>query len=289
MGIRVSSNQILDAGIQSMDNSLADAVKWQNKINSGKNYAKASDNPYAVSRGIRLEFDTAKIDMYKSNQNYVAGSMANAGSQFDSLINQMNSIKQLMVQSQNGAYNEFNFGALKIQAEQYLLTMKSQSTALDGTGKPIYPDVINQVEIEPNVRVSAAIKFSDAFGLSSAGIADISKVDVMQKIADFVTYLDQRSKGVTLTKTAQIISSGLTAAFDQLSTEQQRSGSIAAQVDNSKTAIGALGTQLAATSSALLDTDMAAATAAYTRSQTLLNAAQAMFAKLQQMNLFSRL
>ena len=60
-------------------------------------------------------------------------------------------------------------------------------------------------------------------------------------------------------------------------------------MDNSKTAIGALGTQLAATSSALLDTDMAAATAAYTRAQTLLNAAQAMFAKLQQMNLFSRL
>ena len=68
MGIRVSSNQILDAGVQAMDNSLADAVKWQNKINSGKNYAKASDNPYAVSRGIRLEFDTAKIDMYKSKR-----------------------------------------------------------------------------------------------------------------------------------------------------------------------------------------------------------------------------
>ena len=48
MGIRVSSNQILDAGVQAMDNSLADAVKWQNKINSGKNYAKASDNPYML-------------------------------------------------------------------------------------------------------------------------------------------------------------------------------------------------------------------------------------------------
>jgi flagellin-like hook-associated protein FlgL len=60
-------------------------------------------------------------------------------------------------------------------------------------------------------------------------------------------------------------------------------------VDNAKLAITAIGTQVAATSSALLDTDMAAATAAYTRSQTLLNAAQAMFARLQQSNLFSKL
>ena len=289
MSVRISSNQILDAGVQSMDTSLADAVKWQTKINTGKNYAKASDNAYAVSRGVRLEFDIAKLDMYKSNQNYVASSMANAGNQFDSLINEMNNIKQLMVQSQNGAYNASNFNAIKIQVEQYLATMKSQTTALDGTGKPIYPDVINQVEIEPNVHVNSGIKFSDAFGVSSIGVADPSKIDVMQKIADFVTYLDQRSKGSPLTNSAQTVSNGLTAAFDQLTTEQERSGSIAAQVDNSKSAITALGTQLAATSSALLDTDMAAATAAYTRSQTLLNAAQAMFAKLQQVNLFSKL
>jgi flagellin-like hook-associated protein FlgL len=46
---------------------------------------------------------------------------------------------------------------------------------------------------------------------------------------------------------------------------------------------------MAATASALLDTNMLEATAAYTRSQTLLNAAQAMFARLQQSSLFSKL
>ncbi|NCV78664.1 MAG: hypothetical protein EBW18_06455 [Burkholderiaceae bacterium] len=64
---------------------------------------------------------------------------------------------------------------------------------------------------------------------------------------------------------------------------------IAAQVDISKEAMGTIGTEMAATASALLDTDLAAATAAYTRSQTLLNAAQAMFARLQQSSLFSKL
>jgi flagellin-like hook-associated protein FlgL len=86
-----------------------------------------------------------------------------------------------------------------------------------------------------------------------------------------------------------VIESGLNAIFDRITTAQQRSGGIAAQVDISKEAMGTIGTEMAATASALLDTDLAAATAAYTRSQTLLNAAQAMFARLQQSSLFSKL
>ena len=68
MSIRISSNQMLDAGIQSMDNSLADAMNWQKKISSGNNYSKASENAYAMSRGVRLEFDEARLSMFKINQ-----------------------------------------------------------------------------------------------------------------------------------------------------------------------------------------------------------------------------
>ena len=70
---------------------------------------------------------------------------------------------------------------------------------------------------------------------------------------------------------------------------EQISGGISAQVDASKTAMSAFGVEFASSQSTLLDTDMAEATAAYTRAQTLLNAAQAMFAKLQSSNLFSKL
>ena len=70
MSMRISSNQILDAGIQSMDNSLSDAMAWQKKISSGNNYSKASENAYAVSRGVRLEFDEARLSMYKTNQKF---------------------------------------------------------------------------------------------------------------------------------------------------------------------------------------------------------------------------
>ena len=401
--MRVSSNQILEAGVQSMDNSLIDAMAWQKKISTGKNYSKASDNPYAVSRGVRLEFDVARLDMYKSNQNFVASSHAIAQSQMGTIIDELIVLKQAFVQSQNGALNSSNFSALKIQAEQIRDTIKSQMVAKDATGNYIFPETVNNVQIEPNVTVDSGVQFSDlsgnylnenatdiydlsnitlsigdtikvgtvtftataetigtslasqfveylnsdtagtsgdftntgsdnsitnwegvssssngiltltagtsGSGKSSSGNAlvtissevtniestftdggvDETSSDLYEKIDAFVTYLGERSTGSALTNTASTVESGLNDIFDRITTAQQRSGGIAAQVDVSKEAMSKIGTEMAATASALLDTNMLEATAAYTRSQTLLNAAQAMFARLQQSSLFSKL
>lgn len=287
MSVRISTNQVLQTGVQAMDNSLADAMAWQKKIDTGKNYSAASDNAYAMARGVRLDFDTAKLAMFTQNQNFVASSMSNTDTQLGSVVNQMNSLKQLMVQSQDGSLNTTDYAALQQAAQGYLDTIKQQSTAVDGTGAPIFPKTatINQVQIEPNVMVNTAVKFTDAFGGSGS-----SKTDVVQKIQDFVDYLGKMAAGNNPGATSQkAVADGLDAAFNQLTVVQEGAGSIANQVDNSKNATASIGTQLQATSSALLDTDMAAATAAYTRSQTILSAAQAMFAKISQSDLFSKL
>ena len=287
MSVRISTNQVLQTGVQAMDNSLADAMAWQKKIDTGKNYSAASDNAYAMARGVRLDFDTAKLAMFTQNQNFVASSMSNTDTQLGSVVNQMNSLKQLMVQSHDGSLNTTDYAALQQAAQGYLDTIKQQSTAVDGTGAPIFPKTatINQVQIEPNVMVNTAVKFTDAFGGSGS-----SKTDVVQKIQDFVDYLGKMAAGNNPGATSQkAVADGLDAAFNQLTVVQEGAGSIAKQVDNSKNATASIGTQLQATSSALLDTDMAAATAAYTRSQTILSAAQAMFAKISQSDLFSKL
>ena len=287
MSVRISTNQVLQTGVQAMDNSLADAMAWQKKIDTGKNYSAASDNAYAMARGVRLDFDTAKLAMFTQNQNFVASSMSNTDTQLGSVVNQLNSLKQLMVQSQDGSLYTTDYAALQQAAQGYLDTIKQQSTAVDGTGAPIFPKTatINQVQIEPNVMVNTAVKFTDAFGGSGS-----SKTDVVQKIQDFVDYLGKMAAGNNPGATSQkAVADGLDAAFNQLTVVQEGAGSIAKQVDNSKNATASIGTQLQATSSALLDTDMAAATAAYTRSQTILSAAQAMFAKISQSDLFSKL
>jgi flagellin-like hook-associated protein FlgL len=289
MSIRISTNQVLDAGVDSMNNSLVSATEWQQKINTGKNYSKASDSIYAVSRGVELDFDTSRLQMFKSNQDIVTSIHNNAQTQMDSILNQFTTLKQLFVQSQNTALSPSNYGALKIQAESIRDTIVSQMAAKDASGHAIFSDVINQVQIEPNVMVDSGVQFNLAFGVGGSS-SDPQSSELYSSIDSFVSYLDGRANGAqAIAGDAATISTNLNASYDQLMTAQQTSGAISSQLDVSKRVTTAMGTQIKAASSDILDTDMAAATAAYTKAQTLLNAAQAMFAKLQQSNLFSKL
>jgi flagellin-like hook-associated protein FlgL len=290
MTIRISSNQVLDAGIDSMNSSLADATAWQKRISSGKNYTKASDNIYAVSRGVELDFDISRLKMFKSNQDIVTSFHDNAQTQMDSILNQITTLKQLFVQAGNTALSPANYDALRIQAESTRDTILSQMVAKDASGHAIFPGEVGKVQIEPNVMVDAGINFEMAFGIGGMqGQAAISS-ELYSSVDSFVSYLAARANGAqAIPEEAANISASLNASFDRLMAAQQTSGAISSQADRSKNAMTALGTELAAASSAILDTDVAEATAAYTRSQTLLNAAQAMFARLQQSNLFSKL
>ena len=94
MSVRISSNQMLDAGIQSMDNSLADAMNWQSKITSGNQFGKASENAYAVSRGVRLEFDEARLAMFKTNQKFVESSFGQRSSELPRVLRKKKVIDQ---------------------------------------------------------------------------------------------------------------------------------------------------------------------------------------------------
>jgi len=288
MSIRISSNQVNNAGVDSMNTALNDATVWQQRISSGKNYTKASDNVYAISRGVELDFDISRLQMFKSNQAIATHNHNNAQSQMDSILNQLTQLKTRFIQSQNGSLNESNFAALAIQAEQIRDAIHFQMTAKDSTGHSIFPDEVNSVQIEPGVTVDSGIAFEDAFGTNSS-LADSENSDIYLNIDAFVTYLKQKSVGDPLTMTGAEVSSGLDASYTQLMQAQQTSGGISNQVDNAQETVIAVRTELKAASSALLDTDMAEATAAFTRSQTLLNAAQAMFVRLQQSNLFSKL
>ena len=288
MSIRISSNQVNNAGVDSMNTALNDATVWQQRISSGKNYTKASDNVYAISRGVELDFDISRLQMFKSNQAIATHNHNNAQSQMDSILNQLTQLKTRFIQSQNGSLNESNFAALAIQAGQIRDAIHSQMTAKDSTGHSIFPDEVNSVQIEPGVTVDSGIAFEDAFGTNSS-LADSENSDIYLNIDAFVTYLTKKSVGDPLTMTGAEVSSGLDASYTQLMQAQQTSGGISNQVDNAQETVIAVRTELKAAASALLDTDMAEATAAFTRSQTLLNAAQAMFARLQQSNLFSKL
>lgn len=291
MIMRISTSQLFDTSVQSMDSSLSQAVKYQQQISTGQQYSQASDNPYAVSWGVRLSFDQSRLTLYTNNQNFVTASMNNAATQLGSMIDQMNQLTSISVQAQNGSLTPSALNALYQQASQIATTIQGQSIAKDATGVPIFPTSINSVQIEPGVSVDSGIQSSNAFGLDPSGKPVGGKTDVMANIQSFVAYLGQKAgiPGQTSTDTLSTVSTGLTSAYNQLQDAQTHSGLVGSLVSQASSAVNSLSTQLASTTSTLLDTDMAKATAGFTKEQALLSAAQTLFGKLQSSNLFSQL
>jgi flagellin-like hook-associated protein FlgL len=81
----------------------------------------------------------------------------------------------------------------------------------------------------------------------------------------------------------------LKSSTDQLVKYQVRAGLIGNRVDAAKDALETKSTELEAHRSRLLDTDIAEASAGLVRTQTLLEAARSIFARLESSNLFQRL
>jgi len=285
--MRISTSQIFDSSVQSMNSSLTEAVNYQQQISSGQKFKKASDDPYAVSWGVRLSFDKSRLAMYETNQKYVSASMDNASTQLGSMIDQMNQLTSISVQAQNGSLTSTGLKALYLEAKLIGETIVNQTTTKDASGNAIFPDTINPVQIEPNVSVDSGITFSSGFGASTVGNSSLLE----DKIKDFVAYLGQKAgvSGISSSGTASSVSTGLTSAYNQLQDAQTQSGLVGSLVSQSASAVNSLGTQLAATTSSLLDTDMAAATAGFMKSQAILNAAQSLFSRLQSSNLFSKM
>ncbi len=48
--MRVSSHQLLQAGIDSIQQQSVEAMNWQRQISSGKRYNKASQGAVAITR-----------------------------------------------------------------------------------------------------------------------------------------------------------------------------------------------------------------------------------------------
>jgi flagellin-like hook-associated protein FlgL len=81
----------------------------------------------------------------------------------------------------------------------------------------------------------------------------------------------------------------LDSAITQVKAAQVKAGLMSKQVSGAEDSVGGKLTDLENARAILLDTDIAEASAGLARSQTLLQAAQSIFAKMQSSSLFEKL
>ena len=291
--MRISTQQIYDSGVTSIQNLTNDVMNYQTQISSGKKYQNASDSPQAVGYGLKLAFDKAQFDMYTINQKKVAQSVNDADAQLTSISSALARFKQIVVQS-GGAFAQGTLSTtLYQQAASLRDSIKSFAQAKDSSGQPILVNlqdaaaVVGTVTIDQNISVDKAVSLVEAMGVYGNGntprTVAAGKMDVLTVLDPIVSGL-QAGTAPSVTD-----SSNLDAAITQVLGAQVKVGILSAQVTNAQDSVALKQNNAENARSAILDTDIAASSTNLAKSQTILQAAQSIFAKIHATSLFDKI
>ena len=283
--MRISSQQMFENNVRSLQTHTSDVVEAQRQISSGQRYRLASDNALAAGLGVQVTFDNAQFAMFKVNQDHVSASLASSDTQLQSIHDMLANLQKTMVQASNDTLGSENRKLLGQQAESLRLSVNRFAEAKDANGQSILrTDTVNLVLVAPSLSLETGISYSEVMGRSQPGgsvIAD--KIDVAALMQSISTQL----KNGAAPTTQQMLD--VKTALDQVTRAQVKTGVLQNQLDAAVNAAEAQRLNVDMERSALLDTDLAQASADLARSNALLQAAQSIMTKLDTNTLFQKL
>jgi flagellar hook-associated protein 3 FlgL len=291
--MRISTQQIYDSSINSVQQQASDVMKYQTQIASGKKYQNVSDSPQAVGYGMKLDFDKAQYDMFSINQKKMLERVSNTDAQLVSISAALAKFKQVVVQSGSAFAEGTLTTTLYQQAASLRDSIKSFAQAKDSSGKPILvnmansSDALGKVSVDLNISVDEGVSFAESMGVYGNGdtprTAVAGKQDVLSLLDSIVSKLQGNIKPNAND------SSNLDASIAQVRGAQVKVGIINAQVNNAQDSVDLKKVNAENARSAILDTDIAESSANLGKSQALLQAAQSIFAKIQSSTLFDKI
>ncbi|MEI6551438.1 MAG: flagellin, partial [Betaproteobacteria bacterium] len=276
--MRISSQQVFDSGVSSMQQHTSDVVKYQQQISSGRKYQLASDDALAAGLGVQIDLDNAQFAMFKVNQNHINASLTSTDSQLSGINIALTTFQQMMVQAGNGTLGTDGLKTLGQQASTLYNTVNQMSLAKDANGEQILRTAApTTVLVAPNVTLETALSFSEVMAANG-------------RAQDVMTFLgsvrDKLNAGTTLSSSDM---DNIQLVLKQVTKAQVKTGLLQNQLDAATEAADVQKNNVELQRSNLLDTDLATATAGLVKSNALLQAAQSIMTKLDSNSLFQKL
>jgi len=277
--MRISSQQVFDSGVSSMQQHTADVVKYQQQISSGRKYQLASDDALAAGLGVQIDLDNAEFAMFKVNQNHITASLSSTDSQLNNINLALTKFQQMMVQAGNGTLGVDGLKTLGQQATALYNTVDQMSQAKDANGEQILrTSTPTKVLVAPNVSLETALSFSEVMDAPTG---------MTQSVMTFMgSVRDKLTEGTKLSASDM---DNVQLVLKQVTRAQVRTGLLQNQLDAATEAADVQKNNVEVQRSNLLDTDLATATAGLVKSNALLQAAQSIMTKLDSNSLFQKL
>jgi flagellar hook-associated protein 3 FlgL len=277
--MRISSQQVFDSGVSSMQQHTSDVVKYQQQISSSRKYQLASDDALAAGLGVQIDLDNAQFAMFRVNQNHITASLASTDSQLSNINLALTKFQQMMVQAGNGTLGVDGLKILGQQAGTLYNTVNQMSQAKDANGEQILRTTTpTSVLVAPNVTLETALSYSEVMSTPEGMTQNV--LGFMESVRDKLNAGTKLSSGDM---------DNIQSVLKQVTRAQVKTGLLQNQLDAATEAADVQKNNVEVQRSNLLDTDLATATAGLVKSNALLQAAQSIMTKLDANSLFQKL
>ncbi len=277
--MRISSQQVFDSSVQSMQQHTSDVVEAQRQISSGQKYRLASDDALAAGLGVQIAWDKSQFAMFKVNQDHVNTSLSSTDAQLNSINIALTKFQQMIVQGRNDALGSDNRKILGQQAEALITAVTQFANAKDANGQNILrAEPVSTALVAPSVSLETGLSYNEVMLGSGATAKDV--LAIMTAIKDKLALGNAPSD-------AEMVN--FQAALTQVTRAQVKTGLLQNQLDAATESAEVQKTNVELQRSNLLDTDLATATASLVKSNALLQAAQSVMTKLDVNTLFQKL
>lgn len=277
--MRISSQQVFDSNLQSIQQHTSDVVEAQRQISSGQKYRLASDDALAAGLGVQIAWDKSQFAMFKVNQDHVNTSLSSADAQLNSINIALTKFQQMMVQGRNDPLGSDGRKILGQQAESLIAAVTQFSTAKDANGQNILrTEPVSTALIAPSVSLESGISYNEVM-MGPAGTG--------KDVLAIMTAVKVKLVGGNSPSDEDMVN--FQAALTQVTRAQVKTGLLQNQLDAATESAEVQKTNVELQRSNLLDTDLATATASLVKSNALLQAAQSVMTKLDVNTLFQKL
>ena len=277
--MRISSQQVFDSSVQSMQQHTSDVVEAQRQISSGQKYRLASDDALAAGLGVQIAWDKSQFAMFKVNQDHVNTSLSSTDAQLNSINIALTKFQQMIVQGRNDALGSDNRKILGQQAEALITAVTQFANAKDANGQNILrAEPVSTALVAPSVSLETGLSYNEVMLGSGATAKDVLAI---------MTAIKEKLALGNAPSDAEMVN--FQAALTQVTRAQVKTGLLQNQLDAATESAEVQKTNVELQRSNLLDTDLATATASLVKSNALLQAAQSIMTKLDVNTLFQKL
>lgn len=303
--MRLSTNTFYSQGINRIQSIQSDQVKLQNQLSTGKRFSSPQEDPIAAARALELQTNMKVNDDYAYVRKTAESNLTILEGNLSGVTDHLLAAKSKLISAGNGSLsdNERNFIAADLQST--LDGLIGLANAQDASGKYLYagfrsdtkPFELNGVTGDYDFvgdssnSINVEVGSNTPMAINAAGDEVFQNgTDTFGELQDIINLL---KTPITDDATQATFNAGLTTAIGGLTESLNNVLNVRAsvggrlnQLENLNTAGDALDVQYQTSLSDIQDLDYAAALSEFTKTQTMLEAAQKTFSSTAKMSLF---